>query len=233
MTKNQIDYFLAKETEKHNRATEQETKRSNLASESISRDRNANEAEHYRRSDLANLEHYARMDAETARHQKASEDISRMGNIITQAHYERSDANAYTANLISTASLEETKRHQRVNEALTEYLNASQVALNEAKVHESSNQARVLAQQAELTRLQSNTEVMRAEDTKQAAMLKQSQRDLNVANMVAVPYNSAGSLLGGAGRFISSLTGLNIPGLKLNGHSNGNTLFNPAMPSNE
>lgn len=217
MTKNQIDYFAAKEQEKHNRAVEQETVRSNLAKEANTREQIAQESAHYARQDLINQEHYRRMDAETQRHQIATEGISRMSNAITQAHYERSDANAAYANSINLSNLEETKRHQRAMEGLTERLNESQIALNNssaalnsAKEYESYNQGFKYARDAELTRQQTLTEVMKTELTKQQALTSQSQRELNVANMAAVPWNSAANVLGGIGRLIGGFKGISL-----------------------
>lgn len=225
MTKNQIDYFSAKEQEKHNRATEQETVRSNKRKEEISEYQASEEAAHLRRQDLINLEHYTRMDAETQRHQMASEAISRQTNAISQAHYERSDANAYMSNVISQNTLNETKRHQLRMEKLTEDLNASHIALNNSTV--ALNSSKALEAEAHAVNYKANTmlldkqrvtEVMNAELKKQQALTSQSQRELNVAQTVAVKYNTAANLIGGIGKLIGGIKGVSIFGNSSSGY---------------
>lgn len=112
MTQNQIAYKNVKESERHNKAVEQETSRHQQMQEALNRWSNA--LQNYQIA--VNAAHYARMDAETERANKARE----AQGLIGLGETARSNvANEYIktmSNRIESAKAAETSRHNSAME---------------------------------------------------------------------------------------------------------------------
>lgn len=114
MTTNQINYFAAKETQRHNLAMEQESARHNIKTEDISHETN-----------IINSSHFKRMDDESVRHNLATEDVARqnlnLGFANLQLGYDKLSEDRrhnQASEGISYQSVLETKRHNMQSEDL-------------------------------------------------------------------------------------------------------------------
>lgn len=96
MTSNQIAYFQAKETERHNKVMEAETGRHNVQDERIRT-----------QSNLITESHYSRLDSETLRHNLATEEQARQQLNLGYAQLD-----------LGNRQLSETTRHNMASESL-------------------------------------------------------------------------------------------------------------------
>lgn len=133
MTSNQIAYHNAKETERHNLATEQETNRHQLVQEALTKWSNAIQ----RWQVAVNNAHYTRMDAETARANRAKETQNAAALQETYRSNVSNEDIKRASNSLQAAQNAETSRHQKTMESIQERLNASIIPLNVAKTVES------------------------------------------------------------------------------------------------
>lgn len=135
MTRNQIDYFKAKEEKRHNLAGEAETRRSNYA-----------------------------VEGETNRHNLATEALQGHANVINQAHYERMDAETKRSNLtkesetqrhnivserLQSAANAESVRHNKQNEAITYAHNTVTEAIDRTRANAYVGSIEISQQQAD------------------------------------------------------------------------------------
>lgn len=144
MTANQIAYFNAKETVRHNTQTEKETNRHNVVTEN----------ETYRHNVATENEinrHNVITENETQRHNMATEGVTIQSALIgANAHIQAAgisaSASRYTADLLSAhnaAVRQETERHNMILENLQgqqQALNARDVTLREQSFYETVTQ---------------------------------------------------------------------------------------------
>lgn len=112
MTTNQIAYFKAKEEQRHNLVTEQETGRHNLRTEDISAQTNE-----------INRTHYVTADTENIRHNLASEGLNAASI----------DVSRYQA-VTGRENLYESARHNQATELLGQQTWAQQQQYNDAMI---------------------------------------------------------------------------------------------------
>lgn len=134
MTSNQIAYHNAKETERHNKASEQETNRHQLVQEALSKWSNAIQKWQV----AVNNAHYTRMDAETARANRARETQNAAALQETYRSNVSNEDIRRASNALQAAQNAETSRHQKTMESIQDRLNSSVIQLNKAKSVESS-----------------------------------------------------------------------------------------------
>lgn len=171
MTSNQIAYHNAKETQRHNLATEQETNRHQVMQEALTRWANAIQDWQV----AVNNAHYARMDAETERANRARES---QNAATLQETYRSNISNEdikRASNRLEAAQIAETSRHQRTIESIQDRLNKSTIKLNEAKSIESGATAGYTSART-LTERKMPTKVINEID------VLNSQANLNRAN---------------------------------------------------
>jgi hypothetical protein len=200
MTQNQIAYKNAREQERHNVATEQETNRHQLVTEALQKWANA--LQNYQIA--VNNAHYVRMDAETQRSNKARETETIRSNLAGEYIKD-------SANRIQSASVAETSRHQRVMESLQDELNKSTQASNYARAEESYSSAGLkeaqtitegyrpgqIVNEIDLTNTSANLNRERLNTEKTHQIVNVTQSIKNVSGAVGDIFKAVGDLLPG------------------------------------
>lgn len=167
MTQNQIAYHNAKELERHNKATEQETSRHQMMQEALSRWSNA--LQNYQIA--VNNAHYVRQDAETARANRARESQNAVALAETQRSNVANEKLKAQANAIQAASVQETSRHQlamegiqsSLNDALIEKYGAETGYTEEKTKTEGVTRTYLIPSQAEVNKSQSDLNAQRTQ----------------------------------------------------------------------
>ena len=199
MTSNQIAYHNAKETERHNIATEQETNRHQLVQEALSRWSNAIQKWQVAVNDA----HYTRMDAETARANRARETQNAAALQETYRSNVSNEDIKRASNALQAAQVAETSRHQKSMESIQDRLNSSIIPLNVAKTVEAG---------AEIgyTKAKTQTENRMPNKIINEIDVLNSQANLNRANTEMVSFkevesaaNVATGVIGVIGKILS------------------------------
>lgn len=199
MTSNQIAYHNAKETERHNVATEQETNRHQLVQEALSRWSNSIQEWQVAVNDA----HYTRMDAETGRANRARETQNAAALQETYRSNVSNEDIKRASNMLQAAQNAETSRHQKTMESIQDRLNSSIIPLNEAKTVESGASAGYTNARTQTERRMPNKIINEIDEINSQANLNRANTSLARVKEVESASNIATGIVGVIGKILS------------------------------